>query len=97
MEKLGQAKHVQDYGGNYPANYHSDYDNYSQRPPDRPTPPQPTIAQNPNRRNGSGPDNRDSVLRKFPHTAMVVEMHQKQYPTEALRKTLSSMVVSLVT
>jgi len=29
MEKLGQVKHVQDYGGNYPANYHSGYDNYS--------------------------------------------------------------------
>ncbi len=55
LEKLNQPSSK----GNGSGGYHADH-----RPSDRSEPPPYNIAQNPDRRNGSGPDYRDNVLRK---------------------------------
>ena len=61
LEKLGQSQN-QANNGTRPSNNDSNHHHSDRYEP----PPQPRqhIAQNPNRLNGSGPDNRDSVLRK---------------------------------
>ena len=61
LEKLGQSQN-QANNGTRPSNNDSNHHHSDRYEP----PPQPRqyIAQNPNRPNGSGPDNRDSVLRK---------------------------------